>query len=90
MNHGTRTRYVDGCRCPLCTEANTAYARDRDTYLARRTYTAARRAERWTPAEDTYLLNGAGTVLQRAVTLQRTYTATARRLARLRAAQGLM
>jgi hypothetical protein len=23
--HGTRSRYVDGCRCQACTAANTAY-----------------------------------------------------------------
>lgn len=31
--HGTRRRYVEGCRCAPCTEANSEWARD---YRARR------------------------------------------------------
>ncbi|UEJ82662.1 hypothetical protein Bra3105_17830 [Brachybacterium halotolerans subsp. kimchii] len=33
--HGTRTRYVTGCRCGLCRTANREYARERDRRHAR-------------------------------------------------------
>jgi transcriptional regulator with XRE-family HTH domain len=36
--HGTRTRYVAGCRCEPCTVANRVYARQRDRHLARVRY----------------------------------------------------
>lgn len=29
MEHGTRARYSRGCRCQPCTDANSAYSRDR-------------------------------------------------------------
>lgn len=56
------------------------------TYRARKqraTAAAARWREPWTPAEDAELLHGAGTVLERAVRLDRTYLACTHRLARL-------
>jgi hypothetical protein len=36
MTHGTRSGYNNGCRCPLCTEANTAASRARRERIARR------------------------------------------------------
>lgn len=32
FDHGTRARYVTGCRCPPCTNANREYARMRQKY----------------------------------------------------------
>ena len=34
MTHGTRSGYNNGCRCPLCTEANTAASRARRERIA--------------------------------------------------------
>jgi hypothetical protein len=34
MTHGTRSGYNGGCRCPSCTEANTAASRERRRRLA--------------------------------------------------------
>jgi hypothetical protein len=34
MTHGTRSGYNNGCRCPLCTEANTAASRARREHMA--------------------------------------------------------
>jgi len=36
MTHGTRSGYNNGCRCPLCTEANTAASRARRERIAGR------------------------------------------------------
>jgi hypothetical protein len=39
MTHGTRSGYNSGCRCPECTEANTAASRARRERLAGRSMT---------------------------------------------------
>lgn len=36
--HGTRTRYVSGCRCEPCTEANRVYIRELDRHHRRVAY----------------------------------------------------
>lgn len=37
-DHGTRTRYIGGCRCEPCTVANRLYARERERRQARIRY----------------------------------------------------
>jgi len=83
--HGTRARYVAGCHCLPCTAANRAYRRAALACARQRTRLAPATGQRWTPAEDDYLLNGPGTVLDRAVHLRRSYLAAAKRLTQLRA-----
>lgn len=58
MNHGTRSRYNDGCRCDACREANRAYAESR------------RRAAGAVPLED-YIAEHRATDHGRAAVYQR-------------------
>lgn len=82
--HGTLPRYRRGCKCADCTAANN-HAQHQ---LRRRYGTASRHARAyglpWSPAEDLELARGAGTVLERAVRLGRTYDAARQRLDELR------
>lgn len=50
--HGTRTRYVRGCRCDDCRQANREYARRRDRHLRRVAYGIEERAERYVDATE--------------------------------------
>ena len=51
--HGTRTRYVTGCRCEPCTEANRTYARERQRHQRRIAYgIEAPKPERYVDAAE--------------------------------------
>lgn len=43
--HGTRTKYVAGCRCDACRQANRDYARERDRHMRRVAYGIEKRNE---------------------------------------------
>lgn len=84
--HGNVSRYRRGCRCSACASANVAAAAEwRQTYQTSTRPTATRHRARWTPQEDTYLLEHPGTVAGAARALGRTYQACAERLRYLRA-----
>lgn len=51
--HGTRTRYVTGCRCEPCREANRDYARGRDRHLRRVAYGIEQPVDRFVDAGET-------------------------------------
>lgn len=78
--HGTRAKYVvDKCRCEPCTEANRAYARNRDRHKRRVAYGVELPDDTWVdPTEATEHLawlraNGIGTrTIQNATGLGRT------------------
>lgn len=85
MIHGTRSRYVGGCRCAACTDANRRYLALLIRTSCQRARLAPRDGTPWTEQDDEQLVNGSGTVLDRAVALGRSYHAARRRLVRLRA-----
>lgn len=87
-DHGTRWAYVGGCRCVDCLEAESTYSRRVRALNQQRTATAKNWWTPWTPADDEVLVNGEGTVLERAVGLGRTYYACVSRLRRLNALDG--
>lgn len=87
--HGTLARYQGTasrppCRCADCRAANVV----EQARLRRRYAAASRHAPRaglpWSPQEDRELIAGAGTVLERARRLGRTYGAARQRLDDLR------
>lgn len=77
--HGTRSCAANGCQRPECLAAAARAVRE---YLRRKNAEtpAARRYEPWTPADDELLLDDTrGTVLDRALLLQRSYGACLQR-----------
>lgn len=52
--HGTRSRYVDGCRCEACTKANRDYARNR--YSAKLKEERGEANHNWQPLESAQTL----------------------------------
>lgn len=86
--HGTPACGARGCDRPECIAAHRADATARrHAYLAdmtRQTLPAARSHQPWTLADDDELLNGPGTILERALRLGRTYRACELRLQVLR------
>lgn len=52
--HGTRSRYVDGCRCEACTKANRDYARKR--YLAKLKEERGEAIPNWQPLDSAQTL----------------------------------
>lgn len=81
---GTESAYSRGCRCLDCRRAHAdAQARTRAVYAAL-TRRALRGYETWSAEDDTVLLEGPGTLAERAQRLHRTYEACRQRLALLR------
>lgn len=80
---GTESAYHRGCRCAPCRAANSGATRRR-RQLGNRLTPAPRSGEPWTPAEDLELVEGTGTLLERARRLGRSYVAAEQRIRELR------
>lgn len=91
MKHGTKRAYlgdkeagIKPCRCDVCRDAHAANIAEYRARSQARTALAARYAAPWTASEDSLLLQGPGTLLERAQRLDRTFQACNSRLRRLR------
>lgn len=85
-SHGTVHRYrALGCRCKPCTAAEAAYSASYRADVQAASLESARwHGEPWEAEEDTYLLEGPGSLLSRSLKLGRTYYAAQRRIQYLR------
>lgn len=87
-DHGSPARYNDGCTCSACLVAHAQRVQAYRDACQERTRYAPNHLQPWSLEDDALLLDeSAGTVLERACQLGRTYLACVRRLARLQEQQ---